>query len=658
VFYFPRRYEDYSRQTSIKEVRVGAKQTLRGTIWQISSKRSRKGLNYLQANLLDGTGVVNLVWFNQGYLKKSLKENQDLVVSGLVENFRGVLTITNPAFEIVGNAESGDNEDLLHVGRIVPIYPQTEGLTSKWLRAKIRAVLDLLLADIPESLPSVLLQQENLLGLHEAIEEVHFPSNQDKLAKARERLGFEELFYLQLKALQAKQNWQAVGKGYQIEIKTAALKEFKQGLPFMLTTAQNQAIREILTDQKSPLPMNRLLEGDVGSGKTIVACIAILNSLANGYQAALMAPTEILAEQHYLNLGPVLVRHGYTVSLLTSARQEVYDRPGQSRADLIHQIESGEIELVIGTHALLQEDVIFKRLSLVVIDEQHRFGVDQRGKLTQQPGRPDVLVMTATPIPRTLALAMFGDLDISIIDQLPAGRQLIKTNIIQERDRLSAYEFVRKQLKSGYQAFVVCPLVEESEKMELKAATEEFELLQSGPFKDFKLGLLHGRMKSKEKEQVIAEFRSGQLHVLVTTAVVEVGVDIPNATIMMIEGAERFGLAQLHQFRGRVGRGSAQSYCLLFSSAQSEESRARLQALVKSNDGFALAEKDLELRGPGEVFGSRQSGIPDLRMASLLDARLLKKARQAAEHWLDQLSDYPQLAQKIQKLSQDGIVWN
>ncbi len=673
VFYFPRRYEDYSQTVPVRDLVVGSRQTVRGTLWQVKATDSRRGLKMIQASLIDGTGVVRLTWFNQMYLKDQLLEGAEIVVSGEVQLYRGYTSFSNPSFEVLEKAPDGSS---LHVGRIVPIYAETEGLTSKWLRQKIRTALDLVKPQLVERLPSALVVAEQLVGMQAAIEELHFPSSNDNLKRAKERVGFEELFIWQLKSLWQRQQWELKGKAFGQRIQTGKLSEFKSQLPFELTQGQRVAVREILQAICADAPMARLLEGDVGSGKTVVAATALVNTVANGHQAALMAPTEILAEQHFRGLNKLLLPLKFKIGLITGTKNLVAGLPETGvqlgllekseeetcvrvpRTQMLELIKTHQIDVLIGTHALIGGEVKFDSLALVVIDEQHRFGVMQRTELTQKGGNPDVLVMTATPIPRTLALALYGDLDLSILEEMPAGRKPIVTKIVPEPKRASAYTFVIQQLQEGHQTFVVCPLIDESETLEVKAATETFAFLQNGPLREWKVGLLHGRLKTREKDGVIEAFRRHELDVLVSTSVVEVGVDIPNATVMMIEGADRFGLSQLHQFRGRVGRGQAQSYCFLLSESENPESAERLTAFARTQNGFELAEADLKLRGPGEVFGARQSGMPDLKMASLLDVRLLKRTRTAALAWLPRLAEMPVLGRQIVAAGSELMLWH
>ncbi|HNT29577.1 MAG TPA: ATP-dependent DNA helicase RecG [bacterium] len=657
IWHLPRRYDDFSRTVRVRELRIGEKQTVRGVLWKLQENRSRRGLNLLQATLVDESGVVHLTWFNQPFLKKQLVEGSELYVSGKVDLYRGYPTFSNPSFLSSADSEH-DTAKSLHVGRIVPVYAETAGITSKWLRGKVKAALDAVIGELSERLPVELLRRQKLLGLPEALREIHFPTDAQLLRKARERIGFEELFYWQLRALMHKRDWQQAGKAYPCRIETEALRTLKSQLPFSLTQAQSRAVREILEDIRKPYPMNRLLEGDVGSGKTIVAAIGAYNAVVQGLQAVIMTPTEILAEQHFTGLSKLFHGYAFEICLLTGTGARLSSGESISKLDCYSRLADGSISLLIGTHAVIQEGITFDKLAYVVIDEQHRFGVQQRGFLSKSSGNPDVLVMTATPIPRTLALALYGDLEVSIIDEMPKGRKPIITKQISPGKRQAMYGFLRQQLDDGHQAYVICPLVEESDVLEVKSATEEVERLRLHELKGYRLGLLHGRLKSRDKEAVLRAFRDQELDVLVSTSVVEVGVDVPNATIMLIEGAERFGLAQLHQFRGRVGRGEAQSYCFLLSEADNEEAQKRLDALVRSTDGFKLAEEDLKLRGPGEVFGRRQSGVPDLKMASLLDIRLIKRVREEAELWVDRLNDFPEISAAIRQLEHQDIVWN
>jgi ATP-dependent DNA helicase RecG len=554
---------------------------------------------------------------------KRLPTDQLVVVSGKVGQFNGALALEQPDYEPA-------DADLLNVGRLVPVYPSTEGLYQKGLRAAVRAALDATATTLGDPLPAALREGTDLLPLHAALEAVHFPTSEEQARSGRQRLAVDELLLIQLTVQGRRREWQrepapalpTAGPA------GAALRTFLDGLPFRLTRAQGHVLREVLADLAARRPMSRLLQGDVGSGKTVVAAAAMLVTAANGYQAALMAPTEILAEQH----GQTLVR--LYEHLPDAIRPRVAVLKGsltrKQKAETTALVASGAVGIGVGTHAVIQEGVAFQRLGLAIIDEQHRFGVMQRAVLREKGERPHLLVMTATPIPRSLALTMHGDLDLSLIDELPPGRQTIDTRYRPAAYRQRAYDFIRQQVAAGRQAFIICPLVEESEKIEARAATAEYEHLQERVFPDLRLGLLHGRLSAADKEAVMRRFRDGELHILVATAVVEVGIDIPNATVILIESADRFGLAQLHQFRGRVGRGAHRSYCLLLSDDSAERAAERLQLLAETSDGFALAEHDLRLRGPGEFFGTRQSGLPAQRRAGLGDARAIELAQRLA----------------------------
>jgi ATP-dependent DNA helicase RecG len=577
------------------------------------------------------------VWFNNPYLAKSLPVNTRIVISGRVRLFNGRYVFESPEWELA------EDKELIHTGRLVPIYPLTQGLRPRQVRKLMKQVVDQWAWQIEDFLPSELKERCNLLPLPQAIIQAHYPDDEAMKDSARVRLAFDELFLLQLGVLGKKRDWQENQHGYSLSAKTGVLDAFIRSLPFELTAAQQRVLNELLTDLKESRPMSRLLQGEVGSGKTVVATAALLLTVENGYQGAFMAPTEILAEQHFTTISQLLSRvahkesrepylNSYTgllqrpinVALLIGDIKQV------RKQELQEQILAGDVDVIIGTHALIQKGVEFCRLGLTVVDEQHRFGVTQRSTLRQKGLSPHVLAMTATPIPRTLALTLYGDLDLSVIDQLPPGRQVIKTKWLKPEQRDSAYAFLRRQTNQGHQAFIICPLVEESETVQAKAAVAEYERLSGEIFPELRLGLLHGRMAAVEKEKVMRRFRSGEMDILVSTPVIEVGIDVPNATVMLVESADHFGLSQLHQFRGRVGRGQEQSYCMLLAEDPSEVARARLDIIENNQDGFALAEEDLRLRGPGEFFGTRQSGLPDLCMAKLSDVGLLEMARSEA----------------------------
>jgi ATP-dependent DNA helicase RecG len=634
LYFFPRRHLDYSQVKSIAQLTEG-EQTIIANVWQ-SREVMLGGRRGTEAVVGDETGNMRVVWFNQPYLAKKLLTNARIVISGRVSLFHGRHVFESPEWELL------EDKELIHTGRLVPLYPLTQGLRPRQVRKLMKEVVDQWTWQIEDFLPSELKERRNLLELPHAIIQSHYPEDETMKDKARVRLAFDELFLLQLGVLSKKRDWQENQPGTPFAAESGVLDKFISSLPFELTAAQKRVLQELLADLQKSKPMSRLLQGEVGSGKTVVAMAGLLMAVANGYQGAFMAPTEILAEQHFNTVSQLLSKVG-------SQEEGDYQRcyPGifsrplnvtlligdvkQARKQELQQrILEGEVDIVIGTHALIQKEVEFHRLGLVVVDEQHRFGVVQRSALRQKGFNPHVLVMTATPIPRTLALTLYGDLDLSVIDELPPGRQVIKTKWLKPVQRESAYAFINRQVAAGRQAFIICPLVEESEAIEARAAVAEYERLSQEVFPDLCLGLLHGRMSAAEKDAVMRRFRSGELDILVSSPVVEVGIDVPNATVMLVESADRFGLSQLHQFRGRVGRGTEQSYCMFLAENPSEVSRERLDIIERVQNGFQLAEEDLRLRGPGEFFGTRQSGLPDLRMAKLSDVELLELARSEA----------------------------
>jgi len=663
LYFFPHRHIDYTRCRSIAELEVGSEQTVVAIVWQAGEKwlGGRRGT---EAILGDETGNMRAVWFNQPYLAKRLLPNQRLVLSGRVAVFRGHKVFQSPEYELI------ESDDPVHTGRLVPVYPLTARLTPRVVRKLVKNAVDTWAPHLPEFLPEVMIQRLGLLPLSQAIRQAHYPDSLAEKDSARRRLAFQELFLIQLGVLAKRRDRQEGEQGLALSADSTYLEPFLASLPFALTRAQERVLAEIEHDLRQPKPMSRLLQGEVGSGKTVVATAAMLLAAASGHQAALMAPTEILAEQHFENICQLLAKAGgqegeglcrtfpwllpspLRVGLLIGALKE------SAKQEVQQQIAAGEIDIAIGTHALIQKGVDFPNLGLAVVDEQHRFGVMQRSALRHKGTSPHALVMSATPIPRTLALTLYGDLDLSVIDELPPGRMEIKTRWLSPTKRASAYDFVRKQVEAGRQAFIICPLIEESEAIDTKAATVEYQRLQQ-VFPDLRLGLLHGRMASAEKEEAMRRFRGGRLDILVSTPVVEVGIDVPNATVMLVEGADRFGLAQLHQFRGRVGRGEEQSYCLLLAENPSNEARQRLSLLERTQDGFDLAEEDLRLRGPGAFFGTRQSGLPDLKMARLSDTALLELAREealklfAADPWLER-EEHHTLAEEVARLWEEG----
>ena len=636
LYFFPHRHLDYSQRKPISQLAESGEETIVANVWQAQEIRLG-GRRSTEAIVGDETGNVRVVWFNNPYLAKKLATNTRLVISGRVSLFKGQHVFESPEWELL------EDKELIHVGRLVPLYPLTQGLRPRQVRKLMKEVVDQWAGQVADFLPSELRERQKLLELPQALNQAHFPEDEALKDQARVRLAFDELFLLQLGVLSKKRHWQAGQPGSPLSTRTPLLAAFIQSLPFTLTPAQQRSLKELLADLEKPQPMSRLLQGEVGSGKTVVATAVLLMAAANGYQGAFMAPTEILAEQHFATICQLLSRAGHleekedflqsysgllshplTVALLLG------DITRARKRALQQHILDGDIDIVIGTHALIQKEVAFHKLGLAVVDEQHRFGVEQRSALRQKGYNPHVLVMTATPIPRTLALTLYGDLDLSVIDQLPPGRQVIKTKWLKPTQRDSAYAFIKRQVAEGRQAFIICPLVEESEVIQARAATAEYERLSQEVFPELRLGLLHGRMSAAEKDKVMRRFRAGELDILVATPVVEVGIDVANATVMLVESADRFGLSQLHQFRGRVGRGQEQSYCMLLAQNPSEVARARLDIIEKVQDGFQLAEEDLKLRGPGEFFGTRQSGLPDLRMAKLSDVALLELARSEA----------------------------
>ena len=638
LFHFPSRYQDFSKITPIGDVGIGETVTVMGKIIDIQNSCTyRKKMNITEAIVEDASGVIKSVWFNQPYLVQNLRPELNVVLSGKTAFSNDGLSLSSPSYEVIGirNQESGIR-DLKHTGRIIPVYPETAGITSRWFRYVIKPLL-YLTEKIPEYLPLDILKRQSLPELSRALNEIHFPRNLESAENAKKRIAFGELFLIQTVALKEKLSLQKQNAP-KIKLDINLAKNFVSSLPFKFTDSQRAVAWEILQDLEKPHPMNRLLEGDVGSGKTVVAALAALQAIKSGYQVALMAPTEILAQQHFGGITEFLDPYKITVAILTgSAHKKTsqkikYSAFKISKARVSKEASEGKIDIIIGTHALIQETVRFKNLGLIIIDEQHRFGVEQRAKLCKRGSPvPHLLSMTATPIPRTLSLAAYGDLDLSLITQMPKGRKHIITKIVAPAGRGQSYAFMRDQINKGRQAFVICPLIEESKKLEAKAATKEYEKLQNNIFPDLKISLLHGKMRGKEKEKIMQNFKDKKSDILVSTSVVEVGIDIPNAAVMLIEGADRFGLAQLYQFRGRVGRGEHQSYCFLFTDSTSKTTHQRLRALITAKNSFELAEEDLKIRGPGDFIGSRQSGIPDLAMASLTDLEFVKSVRAEVE---------------------------
>jgi ATP-dependent DNA helicase RecG len=655
LFYYPRDHIDYARQVNISQLEGGETVTIIATVKRFNffTSPKNKKLSILELILKDNTGQIKVSRFFAGArfssrgwqesLKRRYPVGSLLAACGLVKGSKYGLTLDNPELEVL--ADPGDTIDSLTIGRVVPIYALTEGVMANTVRQAVTTALTAAV-NLKDPLPKGLREKYALMELKDAIPNIHFPKDSDSLKTARRRLVFDEFFYLQIGLLQRQKQAKAIQTSAILAPTGKLLEQFNEILPFKFTKAQQRVINDILNDLQKPTPMNRLVQGDVGSGKTVVAVVAILAAIQSGYQAALMAPTEVLAEQHYRKLVSWFNLLHLPVELLTGSTKIA------KRREIHAQLETGELPLLVGTHALIQDKVNFQSLGLVVIDEQHRFGVEQRAKLQQKGEQPHVLTMTATPIPRTLALTVHGDLDVSQIDELPPGRQQIKTTMLSGQQRPQAYDLMRREVAQGRQVYVVLPLVEESEKLDLRSAVEEHQKLQESVFPDFQVGLLHGRMTSAEKEEAINKFRDNETQIIVSTTVIEVGVDVPNATVMLIEHAERFGLSQLHQLRGRVGRGAAQSYCLLMSSSRSPDAQQRLKVLEQSQDGFFISEMDMRFRGPGEVMGTRQSGVADFTLASLVeDEDILLLARQAAEKVIDMdasLERWPLMKDELQ----------
>ena len=665
IFHFPHRYEDFSNLIKVADIKEGGPAfaeasagkpfSFQGEILEMKNIRTpKKRMVLTQAEIYDGTGKLKVIWFNQPYLINTFNKGDYVCLAGKISKKGSAQYLSSPAYEKIPNSKFQiPNSNLTHTGRLIPVYPETDGLSSRWLRFIVKPVLLNLKGEIQDPLPEIIKQKFAFPPLKEAVWQIHFPDNLERAQRAKKRFAFEELFNLSIFVLREKMKL-TKEKARAIAINLELIKEFTQKLPFTLTNAQKKSAWQILQDLEKPQPMNRLLEGDVGSGKTVVAALAALNVAKEGFQVAFMSPTEILAKQHYDTFCKLLSDFNLKIGLLTGKEKT-----------------KGVFHILVGTHALIQEKVKFKNLALVIVDEQHRFGVEQRAKLCQQKEFiPHLLSMTATPIPRTLSLTLYGDLDLSILDELPKGRKKVITEIIGQLNKKETYNFIRKKVKEGRQAFVICPRIEPRPRAELgteqarqqelswldvKAVKEEYEKLSKIVFPDLKVGMLHGKMKTKEKQEIMQNFKDGKIDILVSTSVVEVGVDVPNATIMMIEGAEKFGLAQLHQFRGRVGRSEHQSYCFLFTESSGKINNRRLKALISSESGFELAEKDLQIRGPGDFSGQRQWGLPDLAMASLADVSLVEKATKEAREILaedPELMKYPLLGEKLKEFRQ------
>ncbi len=638
AYFFPRKHHNYGNIRKVVELKPDEEQTLICTVLKTSHVGPNQRKRSTEALLGDETGKVRAVWFNQPWMTKTLRRGTRLVVSGKVTIFRSQIVFESPEYEFYQK-----NDGLLHTGRLVPVYPSTNRLSQRLLRKLIKQTLDIALPQVTDFLPDDLKHRLQLRDLSSAITQIHFPDSMSGWESAKRRLSFDELFLIQLAVLKRKYKWKEKGKGISLVETNSFLRAFNDSIPFNLTNAQVTALDEILSDLQSSKPMNRLLQGDVGSGKTIVAIGALLLAKFNNYQSALMVPTEVLAEQHFISITNLLNDGKATTESANVISLEIngFDAPikiglltgslNRKNKDEIHKlIETGDIDLIIGTHALIQSSVKIPKLVLAIVDEQHRFGVMHRASLEQKGIRPHMLSMSATPIPRSLTLTLHGDQDISVISELPPGRPPIRTRWIESDKRDSAYHLILREINSGRQAFIVCPFIEESEIIQTKAAIKEHQRLSETVFPNHNLGLLHGRMPLCDKENVMDQFKNQELDILVTTPVIEVGIDVPNATVMLIDGADRFGLAQLHQFRGRVGRGQYPSYCLLLSDVGGNEARERLRIIERISDGFKLAEEDLRIRGPGDYLGTRQSGIPELKIADITDYELLSIARREA----------------------------
>lgn len=665
VFHFPFRYEDYSKITQISEVKEGETFTIIGELVDVETKKTwKKKMTITEGFVRDDSETIRVVWFNQYYLRNSLKKGQSIRISGKVSSDSKGLFFSSPSWEAA-------SKDTVHTGRMVPIYPETSGITSKWIRWQLNMIFEAGF-EIKEPLPKEILEKYHLPEIKKSLQFLHFPKTQDEYLVSQKRFAFEEMFLVQIKSLQMKKEYQEEDASV-FEIDSKEIEKFKSNLPFNLTKAQERSIQEILQDLKKPHPMNRLLNGDVGSGKTIVAAISSLPVAKSHHQVVIMAPTEVLARQHFESFCQLFQDENINIGLLTNsyklitwdlqlrrAPERLFKKT--TRDNFLEKAKNGELEIIIGTHAVIQEDVSFKNLSLVIVDEQHRFGVNQRAHLQQEVidandgvknKIPHFLTMTATPIPRTLSMAFFGNLDISLLDEMPKNRKEITTKVVTQKDRNFVYDFALQEIKKGRQAFVILPLIEESKALkEVKAAKTEHERLSKEVFPNLEIGLIHGKMKAQEKEEVMKDFKDKKFDILVSTSVIEVGIDIPNSTIILIEDAHRFGLSQLHQFRGRVGRGEHQSYCFLFSKTKTE----RLRTLETYSDGFKVAKKDLEIRGPGEFFGSRQSGLPDSAMKNITNIKLIKFSHLEAEKILEndpKLTGHPTLKNALKRFEEN-----
>lgn len=658
IDHFPFRYDDFSNVAPVVEAKEGERVTLKGEVWSIQNVFTRSRKIITKAVFNDGTAPIELIWFNQHWLTKQIKSGDRLQISGKISRYKNKVSVVAPVWEKVNESVVSSLESVakpIHTGRLVPVYPETYGLTSKWLRTKISDVLPRVLSLIKDPLPEAI--RGEMPPLIEAYQEIHFPTDYKKLDAARNRLAFDELFYIQLATQKIRLEWQDKQSLVPIKFDESKIQSFIDNLPFKLTSAQTRVINEVISDLSRSYPMNRLVQGEVGSGKTVVAAALAYLMASVGMRTLVMAPTEILAFQHHKTMSALLEPFKFSVGIYTGSRKKLGDRiknQGNKNHDSSSIILDSIPDVIVGTHALVSKNIKIDDVGLVIIDEQQRFGVEQRSILRARAKVPHFLTMTATPIPRTVALTLYGDLDLSVIDEMPANRQRVKTHFVPSKKRKDAYKFIAGKVIKGDQVYVVTPLIEESETLEsAKAAKVEFIRLSQEVFPNFKLGLLHGRLTSKEKDSVLNKFKDGELDILVSTTVVEVGVDVPNATIMIIEGAERFGLAQLHQLRGRVGRGDKESFCFLFASSEERGIVSRLKNLETIYDGMKLSELDLKIRGGGEVFGTRQSGRFNLKIASLADITLLERTRREAREVLlkdPRLEKHPQLRVKLSDL--------
>jgi len=667
LFYWPFRYNDFTKLTPIDKLQPGMKANVVGRIELIQNKRSpRKRMYITEALVSDNSDSIKVIWFNQPFIARNLRVGDKVSLAGKAEDDFSGMMMTSPIYEKIISGQT------IHTQGLVANYHLTTNISQKQIRFLIKQIIGLA-KKIDDWLPIEIKQNLKLLALGEAITKIHFPKNQADINQARQRLAFNELFLIQLQSQLIKQELKS-SRAQAVPFLEKGTKKFVNNLPFKLTNAQRKAAWEILQDISKNKPMARLLEGGVGSGKTVVAVIAMLNIALDpesSGQSVLMVPTEILALQHFESISKLMKATNVRIGLLTRSERKLNKETGSrkkavegkniSKKKLVETIKEGKVDIIIGTHALIQEDIRFNNLALAIIDEQHRFGVEQRkalikksifseNKKEQNSFAPHLLSMTATPIPRSLALALYGDLDISIINEMPAGRKIVLTKVVSESKRQEAYNFIRKQVNNGRQVFVICPLIDFSDKLGVKSVKEEFKKLNEQIFSELNIAFLHGRMKTKEKERIMQDFLDNKIKILVSTSVVEVGIDVPNATIMMIEGADRFGLAQLHQFRGRVGRGEHQSYCFLFTDSELDKTLKRLKALVDCHDGFILAKMDLKFRGPGEVYGTAQKGFPELKIASLFDYKLMKEAQGEAMKLINKdanLLNYPLLKEKL-----------